>query len=166
MKGTGALLSLLFDKKLTPEIWKHFAMTNSVKCCAGESMRSVPTELFWNCVSYALSEVQLLAPDVIVTQGANARVWALQAKPEDISCDQASRMIRSAFRDIPDGLYTIVLGILKRELKYIELNGQKAILMHSVHPSAYGNWRRFSEVQLPILSHLIRAWLRENGRSN
>lgn len=166
MDGTCTLLGHLLDMEGNVEIWKHFAMANSAKCCAGNDMRSVPKALFWKCAPYTLGEVSRLAPDVIVTQGMNASSWTFQkaVTVEAISSDKKSSIIQREFGGLRKVVLEIVQGIVERELKLIDLNGHKVIWMHSVHPSAWGNWSRFSEVQLPILSLFIRGWLRENGR--
>jgi uracil DNA glycosylase superfamily protein len=69
-----------FYKKLFPQAnldWKevhHFyARTNSIKCCANQVDKQQAAErLFHNCREYLRPELELLIPDILVTQGKQA----------------------------------------------------------------------------------------------
>jgi hypothetical protein len=60
------------DLKLE-EAHQFFAYSNSVKCCANRKHREQASQLmFENCRKYIGLEIELLAPDILVTQGSKA----------------------------------------------------------------------------------------------
>ncbi len=53
---------------------KHFAHANSAKCCMNKPGRKKANSiLFRNCQEYLPGELEILCPDIIVTQGAEAK---------------------------------------------------------------------------------------------
>lgn len=52
----------------------YFAHTNAAKCCANkENSQQAPHEMFQNCQEYLRGEIEVLNPDIIITQGNEAR---------------------------------------------------------------------------------------------
>jgi len=50
------------------------ARTNSLKCCANmPNSRQAPQRMFDNCREYLRAEIELLSPDILVTQGERAQ---------------------------------------------------------------------------------------------
>ena len=53
---------------------RYFAHANSAKCCMNKpGRRQADRVLFRNCREYLLGELEILRPDIIVTQGAEAK---------------------------------------------------------------------------------------------
>jgi hypothetical protein len=121
-----------FDKSLTVEgISPYFAHVNSAKCCMNNPQRKQAADiLFENCRSFIAGELEILQPDIIVTQGAQAR-----------------RAVESSFRYIR--LLDEACGVA------VIRQGDRAILwIPTHHPSAYGAfwkqkkdcWARFRDL--------------------
>ena len=95
---------------------KHFAHANSAKCCMNKPGRKQADKaLFRNCQKYLEGELEILCPDIIVTQGAEAK-----------------KAIESFYEP------------LKRIDKYasiIHINSRKVFWLHTYHP---GNWGAFN----------------------
>lgn len=64
-----------FDSKIgLKEVQRYFAHANSAKCCQNKpGGGQADAKLFRNCGKYLPAELEVLAPDIIVTQGAKAR---------------------------------------------------------------------------------------------
>ncbi len=76
-------LAWIFLKKFDPnlrfkDICPYFAHTNSAKCCEDYNQRrQSAARLFENCRGYIPGEIQILDPDIMITQGAYAK-WAIE----------------------------------------------------------------------------------------
>src|SRR5688572_18563554 len=68
-----------FDPSLTTEnATSHFAHVNTAKCSVNNpGRREAPDRLMANCRGYLVTELKLLQPHVVVTQGAKARAAIL-----------------------------------------------------------------------------------------
>ncbi len=108
-------------KKFNPqirreEVRKFFAHANSAKCCMNKKKRKkADKKLFKNCKQYLNGELAILAPEILVTQG-----------------DEAKLAIQSIHK-----------GIVKRIDKFasiIMLNDKKIFWLHTYHPSCYGHF--------------------------
>ncbi|HED36977.1 MAG TPA: hypothetical protein ENI76_01825 [Ignavibacteria bacterium] len=108
-----------FKDDLTIENAKYyFAHVNSVKCSANNpNHKQARKILFNNCRNYILDELLLLDPDIIITQG-------LQAK-KSIEKLVLKKPIN------PNQYYYI-----------IELNEKKVFWLHTYHPSNYGAFNK------------------------
>ena len=75
MKGTIETLRYLYGRcDIDSDLLKRFAMTNSSKCAGKDNNpKSVPDKLYQTCMPYGQAELNLLNPQLIVTQGKNAR---------------------------------------------------------------------------------------------
>lgn len=106
-----------FDPNLKIEETKgFFAHVNSAKCCMNNPQRKQAKKvLFRNCRQYLKSELDILKPVVLVTQGN----WAREA---------IAKMIESRVKSV-DNLACI-----------IRLNDREVFWLHTYHPSC---WRRF-----------------------
>ena len=96
---------------------RHFAHANSAKCCMNKPGRKKANKvLFKNCQKYLPGELEILLPDVIVTQGAEAK-------------------------DAVESFYEV----LKRIDEYastIRMDSRKVFWLHTWHP---GNWGAFNK---------------------
>ena len=76
-------LAWIFLKKFNPnlqfkDICSYFAHTNSAKCCEDANRsRESAARLFENCRGYIPREIQILDPDILITQGYSAK-WAIE----------------------------------------------------------------------------------------
>jgi hypothetical protein len=103
----------------------YFAHVNSAKCCMNKSLRrQADTVLFDNCRSFVPGELEILRPDVIVTQGAPARQVV-----------EAGLRSLSTRRDVIDGVPC--------EMSLVQCGDKPALWLPTYHPSAYGHfWKQ------------------------
>jgi hypothetical protein len=75
MRGTISLLENLIRPAVQDfNLLQHFAMINAAKCAGYDDDKSmVPALLYQKCREFALGEISILDPQVIVTQGVKAR---------------------------------------------------------------------------------------------
>lgn len=91
------------------EARKYFAHANSAKCNMGKAQNAKANSiLFQNCQTYLPTELGVLKPDVIVTQGSEAK-WAI-AK------------------------HSVVIATLEPKVKVISLHGREVLWLHTYHP--------------------------------
>lgn len=94
----------------------HFAHANSAKCCMNKSGRKQADRvLFRNCRKYLPGELEILRPDIIVTQGSEAKK-AVASFYEPLKCIDE---------------YASIIG----------MNSRKVFWLHTYHP---GNWGAFN----------------------
>ena len=108
-----------FKNDLTVEEAKYyFAHVNSVKCSANNPNHKQSRKiLFKNCRNYILGELILLDPDIIITQGLEAK--------KSIEKLVLNKSVNS------NKFYYI-----------IELNDKKVFWLHTYHPSNYGAFNK------------------------
>lgn len=76
-------LAWLFLSRFAPnlqfnDICPYFAHTNSAKCCEDYNQRRQSADRFFeNCRGYIPGEIQILDPDILITQGDHAK-WAIK----------------------------------------------------------------------------------------
>ena len=127
-----------FDSNLKIyEVKKYFAHANSAKCCMNKEQRKkADSVLFDNCKRYLRGELQILSPEILVTQGDEAKKAILSLR------DTLSKRIDE---------YSAV----------IELNNRHVFWLHTYHPSCWGpfnkqrNFDKSNEVAL--------GWLKYSG---
>ena len=109
-----------FEPSLTPEnVSPHFSHANSAKCCMNKAHRSLADDrLFHNCRDYLPGELEILNPDILVTQGA----WA------NIAVEQLLG-VRNVFEAEDPDCRCAVLDIRQ---------GSPSIWIHTHHPTAFG----------------------------
>lgn len=112
-----------FDKILAiDDVGPFFAHVNSAKCCAHQiSHKQAHSMLFKNCREYIPNEIELLEPDIIVTQGKMARK-AIEGNFEVI------KPSRGDINTYPCGF------------EIVKINWKKVFVFHTFHPSNYGNF--------------------------
>lgn len=95
---------------------RHFAHANSAKCCMNKPGRKQADRiLFKNCKKYLEGELEILCPDVIVTQGSEAK--------------KAVGSFYEPLKRIDE--YASIIG----------MNSRKVFWLHTYHP---GNWGAFN----------------------
>jgi hypothetical protein len=97
-----------------------FAHVNSAKCCLNnEQRRQADGKLFQNCRQFTVGELRILLPDILVTQGGEAKVVAEQ------------------FRVLEEN--GALSGCAECQARVIRIGPERRVLwLHTHHPSAYG----------------------------
>lgn len=109
------------DLKLE-DIGPFFAHVNSAKCCTHQlGHKQAHSKLFKNCSEYVPKEIELLEPDIIVTQGKMARK-AIEGNFEVI------KPSRGDINTYPCGF------------EIVKINWKRVFVFHTFHPSNYGNF--------------------------
>jgi len=107
----------------------YFAHANSAKCNMGKAQNAKANSiLFQNCRSYLPAELATLRPDVIVTQGSEAK-WAI----ESISA---------------------VIATLEPKVKVISLEGREILWLHTYHPRYFKGFY----AQMAVRSNIATGW--------
>lgn len=92
-------LAWIFLKKFNPnlqfkDICPYFAHTNSAKCCEDYKKTSQSADRFFeNCRGYIPGEIQILDPDILITQGDSAKCaikYGFSQSTTPIEIDSAS----------------------------------------------------------------------------
>jgi hypothetical protein len=108
-----------FKPALALEKAKHyFAHANSAKCCMNnEHNAKADSTLFRNCKRYLCGELAILAPEIVVTQGNEAKLamWNLST-PLAPSIDEFSSLVK--------------------------LQGRQVFWLHTYHPNNYGAFNK------------------------
>lgn len=104
-----------FDNKLQIEDAKRFfAHVNSAKCSQNKKgNRQASSRLFENCRGYIPGELELLEPDIVLTQGKMAKI---------------------AFK------YSVtnIIEKIDNVSSIVEINSNPVFWIHTYHPTAYG----------------------------
>jgi hypothetical protein len=106
---------------LTPAtVNPFFAHVNSAKCCLNNDQhRQADGRLFKNCRDFTVGELRILVPDILVTQGAEAKHVV----------DQFRVLEHNAAPD----------GCAECQAKVVRIGADGRVLwVHTHHPSAYG----------------------------
>jgi hypothetical protein len=94
---------------------KYFAHANTAKCCQNKpSRKKADSILFKNCRKYLSGELTILAPDILISQGNEAKY--------------AAREILDIKEQIDD--FAAIAG----------LNEKKIFWLHTYHPNYYGGF--------------------------
>lgn len=138
---THELAACIFNRILgtcmTPrQAQPYFAHVNFAKCCQNNpGRRQANAKLFKNCRPYLSGELEILSPDVIVTQGVLART----AVSSVVGCS------------LPEFQFTCRPQLVAREVFWL----------HTHHPSAFGRfnlqrrqWGDFAEE----IKRLVDEW--------
>lgn len=101
----------------------YFAHLNSARCCQNKPNRkAADRKLFDNCRKFLAPEVEIFAPDILVTQGN----WAWKAIHGNIQC----------LREFSPG------HVLKEDWCWIlSIDDKPALWFHTYHPRSYGNFK-------------------------
>ncbi len=125
----------------------YFAHANSAKCNMGKAQNAKANSiLFRNCLQYLPNEIAVLTPDVLITQGAEAKKAV-----ETIS---------------------IVGKELGSAVKVVMLSGREVLWIHTFHPRNFGQFSRQMDVQngSPMgwerLANLVYDWIAESGNAH
>ena len=132
-------------------------MINSAKCSGrADTMKMVPDKLYRNCREHGLAELNVLDPDLVVTQGVKAaQLLEGQYKCLD-DTDLAQIPMQCDGADVGAWLRAQV----KEHFKWWKRkNGRCVLVLQTPHPSARSRqWERFERTMLPMIAHFIRQW--------
>ena len=105
-----------FDSKISIENVKaYFAHANSAKCCQNKSReKQADARLFTNCRTYLRGELDVLAPNILVTQGDWAK-WGVEE-----CCEVTQRLDQWA--------------------SVVDMNGREVFWLHTYHPAHFGGF--------------------------
>ena len=132
-----------FKNDLKLEEAKHyFAHINSAKCCENKPGREQASQLlFDNCRRFLPGELEILDPDIIVTQGKWGKLAIDRVFPQLASPD-----------DIPESL---------SEVKIIALNDHPVIWIETFHPRYSGfhtkNRSHYSQYEMIVRKFMTRT---------
>lgn len=115
MKGTLLCISDFYEiDKESKEALKYYAMTNSCKCSRPASRNKLSGNYYLNCTKHKLAEIEIINPDVIYFQGADA--------------------LHNCEFDYIEGIN----DELKHDIRHLIFNGKKYLSVICIHPSARG----------------------------
>ncbi len=119
------------------EARKYFAHANSAKCCMNNAQRKKANAiLFKNCKKYLHGELLILSPEILITQGKEAKeaIWTLRGKSIKRIDEFAS---------------------------IIELNGKQIFWLHTYHPN---NWGAFNKQRnFDKNNNVALGWVKYSG---
>ena len=102
------------------EARKHFAHANSAKCCMNKPGRKkAAAVLFRNCRKYLRGELEILRPDVLITQGTEAK---------------------EAVKSLIKSLDYKVLKNIDGYASKVEMDGREVFWLHTYHPACWGRF--------------------------
>ena len=124
------------------EVCRYFAHTNSAKCKnLAMGTRQGKSVLFANCRPFIPGEVEILRPEIIVTQGA----WAREAIAEAVPILHRERFA-------PESEYGY---------QVVKLAHHNAIKFETARPRAFGRFWREKRVAYPLYIEAARRFLLE-----
>ncbi len=153
MKGTTELIQGLLKGQLEENTSPHpfYAMINAAKCSGADGKRDmVPDELYAHCRPFALKEIELLNPQLLVTQGKKAA--AVLSAPQ-IPIEELITIVGGITEDREIQQWLISFG--RQYLRAYSLEEDNYVPVLEVpHPSSRnGSWTLFKNIALaPVLS--------------
>lgn len=158
MKGTTELLEIILSYALPDDAnpYEYFAMTNAAKCSGSDdSSDKVPWDLYKKCQHYSFRELEILEPDLIITQGnyAFSTLGTTQEFPLERVRAACNKMDISSF--VQDWLIALTNEYLR--VLIVKEVGPVTVL-RTPHPSARdGRWQLFIRIAIRPLSELIKS---------
>jgi hypothetical protein len=159
MSGTCEVLRTLLGQDIGDgSPWPFFAMINSAKCSSARGMDKVPDEIYRRCLPFAKRELELLQPDVVVTQGQRARKVAEPLEPALL--DQVSAAISHLGVSAGSPLAAPLAEMVGRHLFTTKVLEQAVLALVAPHPSDRGGrWQQFHRLGLPLCGAVLRELL-------
>jgi len=159
MRGTIRILHALLEPDLnarSPLLF--YAMINAAKCSAIDDRRDmVPAGLYERCRPFASAERKILEPQIVVTQGVQARNVLPQRE------HVPSSWLQSVLQSLPPALPPVqpwLLSLSNEYLRACRIGPINAVTVEVPHPSARGSqWQLFARLCLDSLAWLVRQLL-------
>lgn len=152
MIGTQDVLRAIFYKdNIRYDVFKHFAMTNSAKCCyKKDGMEMLPEACYDECAGFSLGEIQILAPDLLVTQGDYSKK-GISGKMEKLDLSFIEQLVEKIYSRNYNVDKNLLIDSAIKYIGYVYINGKKTVHLHMIHPSAYkGPWQKYKIVLSPL----------------
>lgn len=144
-----------FKPDLTvPDTRFYFAHVNSAKCCQNRSQRKqAGSILFENCRRFIPAELDLLSPDIVVTQGGPAKTAIRRhysVRHHDV-------------RNVDSGRYAYNA---RYETGLIELgaDAKSCLWIQSYHPNNYGRFQPQRRYCWPLYAQAVGRFWRSRGK--
>ncbi|MHB8136065.1 MAG: uracil-DNA glycosylase family protein [Anaerolineaceae bacterium] len=133
-----------FDPNLKIEDTRHyFAHINSAKCCQNNIGRGQANQiLFDNCRQFIPGELEILDPDIIITQGK----WGKLA-------------LNGAF---PNLLWPGNIPEELREVKFIQINRHPVLFIETFHPR-HTSFHTVNRPHYPLYIQVIKEFMKANS---
>ncbi len=134
------------------KIGSYFAHTNCAKCCHNNVGNARgPNVMFENCRPFMPKEIEILTPDVLVTQGNPAK-WVVEYEiyKDDKECYKKAERLDTCDKDYCK-IYIIIIG--KR----------RVIWIHSYHPNYFGGYNKQKRNCHEIWADIVYEYLSYNG---
>jgi hypothetical protein len=116
------------------ETKRYLAHANSAKCCMNkEGSKKADRVLFKNCQRYLKGELSILCPEIIVTQGNEAR----------------------------NAIHSLCEKVVKRFDEFasiIRFNGEDVFWLHTYHPSCYGKF--YEQRDFDKSKNIAKGWVK------
>jgi uracil-DNA glycosylase len=155
MKGTYTILETILKNEINEDNpFLYYSMTNSSKCSVlDNTMNMAPKFFFDNCKEFALEEIFILEPQIIITQGTKAKQIL---DPEKLDDDIIIKAINK-LNIIEEIVYSWVVPVVKEFVFLTKISDKKIITICTPHPSARdGRWQKFLRMSLtPIVAIAI-----------
>lgn len=158
MSGTLEMLrALLGEPRGGTSLFKRFAMTNAVKCTTA-LRRRMPDAMFLNCAQFAIGEVAVLCPDLVVLQGAGPKL-SLRANLSPIPVAIRAQLVQP-YRSCPDEVIRFIDGVIDDHFRLLQAHGCRSMALLTPHPSdRQGRWKAFSKRCLGFVATMVRRLL-------
>lgn len=121
-------LALVLLKRFKPDLriqdtHLYFAHVNTVKCCvSNDNHASASNRLFRNCRRYIVGELAVLRPDILVTQGKQAKL----ALEEQYIHFEISESVEEQFCSP----------------RWVRIEDRQVLWLHTNHPRNFGGFNR------------------------
>lgn len=156
--GTQEILESVLRPSITGrEVFRHFALTRAAKCSPVGTSAKSPDACFFHCRQFVIPELDVLMPNLVITQGREAR-WALEERTERIPDDIVNNLVPAAVA-MAHPAHTMLEGLIKQHVRWLHLNSRVAILIMLVHPSARGGQWAYMKNLGPV--HVL-GWLAQH----
>lgn len=130
----------------TEQVKPHFAHTTSCKCRFDSDSHVGPDLRFRNCRPYIPGEIELLEPDILVTQGNAAR-----------------DVVEGAFAPMWRRRYLADAPLIP-DCEVIAVGGGPVLWLHTPLPRHGALFKRLREVGYPQWPEIVRVFIEKSGR--
>ena len=151
MKGTLEILEGILGSSINGrDVFKHFALTRAAKCALVGPADRPPDTCFSNCRQFVIPELDVLQPDLVISQGREAR-WALEVSKERLPDELIDGLVKRTGASLSPAEQTLK-GILREYFSLLRLSRKSAIWLSLVHPSdRFGRWALMQRLRFPPL---------------
>lgn len=157
MRGTTTLVQKILGD-VVPEnsnIHQYYSMVNSAKCSGADDKQDmVNDELYSNCLEYTMREIELLKPQLLVTQGVKAAKVLRHFPLNEVFS------VTEVFKEmgIGESAQNWLCSVVNEYIRAVQLNsGEYVPILQTPHPAARsGQWQLFERISLAPLVCFIK----------